>query len=75
MYPESAAGAGVRLRIQTQDGVASARIRAVPLNVETALASILAGESGRLAALDPIRLTLADLLVESEPHAAAMGSA
>jgi 5-methylcytosine-specific restriction enzyme subunit McrC len=60
IYPESIAGGGVRLRIQAQDGVASARIRALSLNIEIALASILAGQSGQLAALDPIRSTLAD---------------
>jgi 5-methylcytosine-specific restriction enzyme subunit McrC len=58
IYPESAASGGVRLRIQAQDGVGTARIRALPLNVEAALASIVAGQSRHLPALDPIRHTL-----------------
>ena len=40
VYPASTGGGGTRLRVQGHDGVASARLRAIPFDVEAALSAI-----------------------------------
>ena len=55
LYPASTGGAGARLRVQGQDGVAAARLRAIPFDVEAALAAIRERRTSTYPALEPLR--------------------
>ena len=55
LYPASTGGGGARLRVQGQDGVAAARLRAIPFDVEAALSAIRERRTNTYPALEPLR--------------------
>ena len=55
VYPASTGGEGVRLRVQGHEGVASARLRAIPFDVEAALSAIRERRTSAYRALEPLR--------------------
>jgi hypothetical protein len=56
VYPASTGGGGgTRLRVKGHDGVAAARLRAVPFDVEAALAAIRERRTSTYPASEPLR--------------------
>jgi 5-methylcytosine-specific restriction enzyme subunit McrC len=55
VYPASTGDGGTRLRVQGQDGVAAARLRAIPFDVEAALSAIRERRTSTYPALAPLR--------------------
>lgn len=54
LYPESADGAGTRLRVLEQSGARTARIQAIPIDIPAALAAIAHGRVRDLPFLRPL---------------------
>jgi len=64
VYPASTGAAGARLRVQGHDGVAAARLRAIPFDVEAALVAIRERRASTYPAFEPLRAAVHHGLVE-----------
>ena len=65
LYPASTGGGGARLRVQGQDGVVAARLRAIPFDVEAALSAIREQRTSTYPALEPLRAAVYQRLAAS----------
>jgi 5-methylcytosine-specific restriction enzyme subunit McrC len=70
VYPASSiGGGGARLRVQGHDGVAAARLRAIPFDIQGALSAIHDRQTSTYPALEPLRAAVQPAVTSGALHA------